>query len=200
MGWMERGIGDWTAPGTESSDRADARAGFVTAGRLFAISCCVRPVSTLRAYPSTSQPGLAKASFFLMSSHSLPLPRLHLDEREFAGELFAVQAEFQVAALDLRLAGRVAEQLERSAIPKHDAAAAVLALGDVALEISVFERVIFDVDGQDLGERFERGAFGDGPGFQRAVDLKTEIVVQARGVVALHAEKISHRGRCRARR
>ena len=34
----------------------------------------------------------------------------------------------------------------------------------------------------------ERRAFGNGPGFQRAVDFQAEIVVQMRGVVALDAE------------
>src|SRR5438034_11518344 len=45
------------------------------AGRLRAISSCVRPESTLYACASTSQPGEANSSRFLISSHSLPLPR-----------------------------------------------------------------------------------------------------------------------------
>ena len=44
------------------------------AGRLRAISSWVRPESTLYASASTSQPGVANSSRFLMSSHSLPLP------------------------------------------------------------------------------------------------------------------------------
>ncbi len=115
----------------------------------------------------------------------------HADQGEFAGELFAVQAELEIAALDLGLAGCVAEQIEGAAVPEHHAAAAVLAFGDVAFEISVVERMIFDVDGEGFGERLKRGAFGDGPGFERAVDFEAEVVVQARGVVALDAEEIS---------
>src|SRR5207248_713150 len=45
------------------------------AGRLRAISSCVRPESTLYACSSTSHPGTAKSSRFLRSSHSFPLPR-----------------------------------------------------------------------------------------------------------------------------
>src|SRR5690348_8651276 len=45
------------------------------AGRFCAISCWVRPERMLVAWSSTSQPGTAAASRFLMSSQSLPLPR-----------------------------------------------------------------------------------------------------------------------------
>src|ERR1035441_10217531 len=43
-----------------------------------AISCWVRPESTLQANCSMSQPGTASASRFLISSHSLPLPRFFM--------------------------------------------------------------------------------------------------------------------------
>ncbi len=48
--------------------------------------------------------------------------------------------------------------------------------------------MIFDVGGQVLHAGIERRPLGDGPGFQYAIDFQAEVIVQARGVVALHAK------------
>ncbi len=51
--------------------------------------------------------------------------------------------------------------------------------------------------GQALVVRVERGAFGDGPGFEDAVDFKPQVVMEVRGVVALDAElewRVRYRG------
>jgi hypothetical protein len=53
--------------------------------------------------------------------------------------------------------------------------------------------MIFDMDGEDLGERLEAGAFRHGPGLESAVSFEAEVVVEAGGVVALHAKKLSGR-------
>ena len=47
-------------------------------------------------------------------------------------------------------ARHVAEQFEIAAVPQHHAAAAVVARGDVALEIAVLHGVIFHVRGEVL--------------------------------------------------
>src|SRR5262249_4366722 len=70
---------------------------------------------------------------------------LHLHEREVALQLFAVQAEFEIAARDLLIAWDAAEQLKRAAIPEHHATRAVVVRRDVSFEAAVLDRVIFDM-------------------------------------------------------
>ena len=120
-----------------------------------------------------------------------------MHQGELALELLAVQAELQIAARELLFDRRIAEQFPRAAIPEHDAARAVIAGGNVAFELAVFERMILHFRGQVFGERLERRAFGNGPGNQHAADLQAEIVMQARGIVPLHVEVRRARRRSR---
>jgi hypothetical protein len=76
-----------------------------------------------------------------------------------------VQPELQVAAFDLRVGRRIAEQLVDAAIPQHHTAAAILALWDIAFEVAVVERVIFHVNCQILRERLQAGTFWNRPRF-----------------------------------
>jgi hypothetical protein len=87
----------------------------------------------------------------------------HLDQRKLAAQLFAVQAELQVAAINLSLGRRISQQFEEAAIPQHHAAAAIFAFRDVSLEGAVADRVIFHVHGEILRERLQAGAFWNGP-------------------------------------
>ena len=72
-----------------------------------------------------------------------------------------------------------------AAVPEHDGAAAILALGDGAFEVAVIERVIFGLDGKPLVAGVERGALGHRPGLEHAIDLKAQVIVKARGGVLL---------------
>ena len=121
----------------------------------------------------------------------------HQHQREFAAQLFAMQAKFEIAALDLRQRRRVAQQFVAAAIPQHHAAAAVLALRNVAFKAAVVERMILHVHGQMFGQRLQARAFGNGPGFQGSVHFQAKIVVQPRGVVTLDAEVVARRRRLR---
>jgi hypothetical protein len=49
--------------------------------------------------------------------------------------------------------------------------------------------VIFHVHGKVLGQRLQTGAFGYCPRLQNAVTFQSEIIMQARCVMALNAEK-----------
>ena len=80
------------------------------------------------------------------------------------------------------------EQLVRSAVPDLDRAGAVLALGDLALEARVVERVVLDADGEGPLARLERHALRYGPARKRSVPLEPEVVVQPARVVPLHDE------------
>ena len=64
-----------------------------------------------------------------------------------------------------------------AAVPQLDGAAAVLALGDRALEVAIIQRMVFDFHGQALVMRIERRALGHGPGFEYPVEFEAEIIV-----------------------
>ena len=58
---------------------------------------------------------------------------------------------------------RIAHRLPGALVPQHHRAAAVLALGDRALELAVVERMVLDVHGEALVGRIGRGPLGDRP-------------------------------------
>ena len=110
---------------------------------------------------------------------------LHPHQHPAAVQLVAVQGEFQVALLEAAL-GIIG--FPGAAIPQHDGAAAILVVRNGAFEIAVIERVILDLDRQPLVMRIERGPLGDRPGFEDAVELQPQIVMQARCVMLLDHE------------
>src|SRR6266404_2627679 len=83
---------------------------------------------------------------------------------------------------------RVAFGTPRSAVPEHDRSRAVLFFRDHALEVAVVQRMILDVDGEPLVRRIEARSLRHRPAFERAVELETEVVMQAAGGVLLHDE------------
>ena len=68
---------------------------------------------------------------------------------------------------------------QRAAVPEQHRAAAVLALGDHALEAAVLDRVVLDLHGEALLGRVEARPLGHGPALEHAVELEAEVVVQA---------------------
>ncbi len=112
------------------------------------------------------------------------------DEDEPAGQLLALEVDVELALLDGgdRLGVGRAGGRPRPPVPHDDVAAAVLALGDDALEVEVLDGVVFHVDGQLPGFGVERRALGDGPAGEHPVDLQPEVVVQPGGPVALDDE------------
>ena len=105
-------------------------------------------------------------------------------------QLIAVQRELQVAFFERRVGvGRLGRP--SAMVPNHNRSAAILALGNDALEIAVFEGMILDLHGQTLDGGIERGPFGHGPREQHAIPLQAKIVMQVRGLVLLNdVEKI----------
>ena len=79
----------------------------------------------------------------------------------------------------------IAIRRPEAAVPQHDGAAAVLALGDRAFEVAVIERVILGLDGKALVAGIERRALGHGPGFEDAIDFKAKVIVKPRRRVLL---------------
>ena len=76
----------------------------------------------------------------------------HPHQNPAALQLVAVQGELQVALLEAAL-GVIG--FPGAAIPQHDGAAAILAFGNGAFEITVIERVILDLDRQPLVVRID---------------------------------------------
>ena len=80
------------------------------------------------------------------------------------------------------------DELVRALVPDLDRARPVLALGDLALEGRVLERVVLDVDGQLPLARLQRDALRHRPARERAVALEPEVVVEPPRVVPLDDE------------
>ena len=118
---------------------------------------------------------------------------LHAHQHPAAMQTLALEDEFQVAFLQPLV--RVALGQPVAAIPELHRAAAILAFGNGALEVAVVERMVLDLDRQPLDRRIERRALGHRPRLEGAVELQAEIVVQPRGVVALHHEAQGLAGR-----
>jgi hypothetical protein len=54
-----------------------------------------------------------------------------------------------------------------------------IVLWDSSFEVAIIKRVIFDLDGEPFVMRVERRSFGHSPGFENAIQLKPQIIVQA---------------------
>ena len=110
--------------------------------------------------------------------------RLHAHQRPQAGELGAVQAELQLALGQAGARrGYAAGGLPAAAVPDDDAPAAVLPGRNLALEVVVVDRVVFDLHRQPLVARVQARALGHGPAVHGAVQLQPQVVMQARGPV-----------------
>ena len=129
--------------------------------------------------------GLRGGIFLLEEEPLVPLAALHAHDGELARDLFAVQEELEVAARKLFFRRGVAQKLVGAPIPQHDAARAVVPLGNDALEASVLDGMVLDHHGQPFFRRIERRALGNRPGFERAPYFQAQIVVQMAGVMAL---------------
>src|SRR5258708_3430284 len=75
-----------------------------------------------------------------------------------------------------------------AAIPKLHGAATILALRNGAFEIAIIERVIFHLHREALVARIERRPLRDRPGFEDAVELQPEIIMQACRIMLLNHE------------
>src|SRR5262249_43132402 len=117
---------------------------------------------------------------------SLPRPAAHPRQGPAAAQLVPVERELELAA-PVPLV-RIADGMPSAAIPQHDLACPVLARWDRPLAGAVLERRVLDVHGETLLRGIEAGTLRNRPALQHAVELETEVVVQAAGGVALHDE------------
>jgi len=123
-------------------------------------------------------PARARCSIlFLNQQPFVALAAFHADDGKFSTQLFAGKAELEIPARKLFFRAGVSQQLIGTAIPQHHAAAAVIALGNHALELAVFERMVFHHHRQALLVGIEGRTLGNRPGLQRAADFQPEIVM-----------------------
>ena len=87
--------------------------------------------------------------------------------------------------------------LEGARVPDAHQPAAVLALGDLAGEIQVLQRMVLGADGEPVLARVGRDALRQRPRGQHAVVLEAQVPVQRRGVVLLDHEPALAGGRRR---
>src|SRR5205823_14408669 len=98
-------------------------------------------------------------------------------QRPASLELFAIELELEMALFVAR--DRVVAGGPRATIPQHHRAGAVLVGRDDALETTVFERMVFDMDREPLVLRIQARALGYRPAQQDAVELEPEVIMQA---------------------
>src|SRR5690606_31532975 len=75
-----------------------------------------------------------------------------------------------------------------AAVPDHDGAAAVLTLGDRALEVAVVERMVLHLDREPLVLGVARGSARYGPRLEHPVHLEPQVVVEPRRIMLLDDE------------
>ena len=105
----------------------------------------------------------------------------------------ALQRELEIALRQRLLGGLRSIGLPITAIPQHDRAAAILTLGDRPFKVAIIEGMIFDLDRKPLVIGIERRSFGHSPGFENAIQLEPQIVVELGGVVLLDDEAATGR-------
>ncbi len=110
---------------------------------------------------------------FLLSGFSAA----DFDQHKTPGEFFTVQNELQLAALELLLRREISFHFKGAVVPYDHIAGAIIALRYFALELGVFEWMIFSLNCQSLITWIHRRAFGHGPGFHHAIYFQAEIVV-----------------------
>ena len=131
----------------------------------------------------------------MLDEEPVLLASLRLDQRPGALQLLAVEDEAELACGEaathpvfafgaLERAVAVLFRRIAPAVPNDDRAGPVLALRYDSFEGAVVDRVVLNHDREMLLVRVEAGALGHRPRLQRAVELQSQVVVEAaRGVL-----------------
>jgi hypothetical protein len=133
---------------------------------------------------------LARAGIIVLDQQPgiLPAALLHADERERAGQTFAVQREMQMSLAHPEHGIRQGRPV--ATVPDLHRSRAILALRNLPTERCVLDRMIFDMDRHTPIGGIQRRPLRHRPAPQHTVMLKANIPVQAgtRGKMLLHDE------------
>src|SRR5262245_50618531 len=120
---------------------------------------------------------------------AVAVPALHAHEHPAAPELLAGHGELELALAERGTdVGGLLVRRPEAAIPEHNGATAVFALGNRPLEVAVVERMVLDLDRQSFVARIAGGPLGYRPGLEYPVVLEAQVVVQAGRCVLLDDE------------
>jgi hypothetical protein len=119
----------------------------------------------------------------------VPFPVVgHSNQDEAAMQSSAFESELKIALCQRLLRTPLSLRLPIATVPEHDRAAAVLPLRTRPFEVAIIKRVILDLDGEAFVMWIERWTSGHSPGFEDAIQLQPQIVVQAPSIVLLDDE------------
>lgn len=105
------------------------------------------------------------------------------------GEFFSIQLEIEMSFHQPFF--RVFEGSPDSAIPESHRATTILSLRDRAFEITVVQRMIFDLNCETFLTRDKAWSFCHCPAFQNTIQFKTKIVMQSSRIVLLNDKVVS---------
>ena len=106
-------------------------------------------------------------------------------QHEAALQPLSFKGKLEVALGESLLGRPVAFRLPVAAVPEHDRAAAILAFGNRAFEVTIVQRVVFHLHGQALVLGIERRSLGHSPGLEDAVEFEAQVIMEPRGVMFL---------------
>ena len=115
--------------------------------------------------------------------------RLQPRQHPAAIELFAGEAKLERTGLQAFL--DIVHRRPDAGVPDDHRPAAILALGDHALEVDIFERVVLGLDGEPLVGRIERRPLRHRPALQHVADLEPQIVVVGGRVMLVDDETVA---------
>src|SRR5262249_34229512 len=122
-----------------------------------------------------------------LDEEPVALALLDLHERPLAVELVTLELEEELSFLEPLTP--IFEWDPFAAIPDDHAARTIVSGGDDPLEVAVFERMVFDLDGESFVGHVVRRALRHGPRPQDALHLEPEVEVQLPRGVLVHDEE-----------
>ena len=112
------------------------------------------------------------------------IPAVHAHQGPASFQLGSVQLKLQVAFGQSGV--YVHKRRPGPKIPQHHRAAAVLTLGNCALEAAILYRMILNLHRESLVAGVETWTLGDGPTLEHAIPAKAKIVVQSSSIMLLN--------------
>ena len=149
------------------------------------------PLATLNGIVAVTSVEESAIFVALFEQEPMSLARLAVlaaaaDQHPASVQLFAVQREFQAALAKPFSASPTGSHVPRS--QSRTDPPPYSPCGNDAFEVSVFDRVIFNVHRQSLDGRIQRRALRHRPTHQHAAEFQSEVIVQVRSVVFLNHE------------